>query len=130
MNTVTKYTNEHRLEIEGQIDLSAAAAVSDSRVSGATVAKTAVGTYTVTFPASMGITLVDVVKAVAAFSGTTVPAGATGARVYSVALDSSNNLVITLKTMASPTTGADADTTAAVTLNFSVVLRTANLDAW
>lgn len=121
-NTVTRYINEHRLEIEGQIDLSAGAAVTASRVSGATVAKSATGTYTVTFPASMGLNIVELLDARSNFSGT-VPATATGTRVSTVALNAAGDLVITLKTMASPNTGADTDTTAATTLNFRVVIR-------
>lgn len=130
MNTVTRYQNEHRWEIEGQIDLSAAAAVSASRITGATVSKTAVGTYTVVLSGSKALKLVEILDQRVNFANG-VPAGATGCRISSIAQDSNTDAVtITIKTMASPTTGADTDTTAATTLSFKVTLRVGKMGAW
>lgn len=130
MNTVTRFWNEHRLEIEGEIDLTAGAAVSASRGTGMTVSKSATGTYTVVLSGSKAIKLVEVLSRQVNFSGT-VPATATGCRISSITQDSNTDAItITIKTSASPTTGADTDTTAATTLSFRVVLRVGKMGAW
>lgn len=125
----SKFMNEHRLELEGEIDLSAVAAVTAHRGTG-TAAKTAAGTYTVTIPAAIadGLPLVETLKRDVQFAGT-VPATATGCRISSVAKNAAGDLVITFKTSASPTTGADTDTTAATSLSYSVVFRTQKMTA-
>lgn len=126
----SKFMNEHRFEMEGEIDLSAAAAVTAYRGLG-TAAKTAVGTYTVTIPGAIGqgLMVVELLKRAITFAGT-VPAAATGCRIVSVVQSASDgSIVITIKTSASPTTGADTDTTAATTLSFSVVWRTQKMTA-
>lgn len=132
-NIVSRFINEHRWEIEGQIDLSAAAAVTAFRGSAMTAAKTATGTYTVTIAGSEALKLVEILDSSVDFTGT-VPATATGCRISSVTQSSSGvanePIVITIKTMASPTTGADTDTTAATTLTFRVVLRVGKMGAW
>lgn len=118
--------NEGEWHIRGEIDLSAAAAVLANRGSNQVVAKTATGTYTVTVKGTQALKLVEILDRRVVFNGT-VPATALGCRISSVANGSgvnSDDVVITLKTMASPTSGADTDTTAATTLSFQVVIRT------
>lgn len=117
------FNNEGQWDIEGQIDLSAAAAVVASRGSNATVTKTATGTYTVVLPGSLGILMFEILNATTFYSGT-VPAAALGNRVASVVQSAADgSITITLKTSAAATSGADTDTTAATTLNYRVALR-------
>ena len=121
------YQNEWRWVIEGEIDLSAAAAVSAGRGTDMTFTKTATGTYTAVIKGSKGLKLVEILDRRVTFNGT-VPAAATGCRISGVTQDTStDDITITIKTMASPTTGADTDTTAATTLSFKVVLRTGKM---
>lgn len=110
--------------IRGQVDISAGAAVTATRGTGMSTTHPAAGTYTVTV-AQCNLTLIEVVSAMACFSGT-VPATALGVRVNTVVQNADLSLTIGLKTMANATTGADTDTTAATTLNFQVVLRGSN----
>lgn len=130
-NTVTTFLNERRMEIEGQIDLSAAAAVSAGRGTGMTFTKTAAGTYTAVIAgAFFAGKLVEILDSSANFSGT-VPATALGVRVSSITQDANTDAVtITLKTSAQATTGADTDTTAATTISFRCVLRVGKMGAW
>lgn len=130
-NKTSTYTNERRLEIEGQIDLSAAAAVSAGRGTGFTFTKTAAGTYTAVLAgAFVAGKLVEILDESANFANT-VPATALGVRISSIAQDSTTDAItITLKTSALPTSGADTDTTAATTLSFRCVLRVGKMGAW
>lgn len=123
------FQNEGSWRIEGQIDLSAAAAVTAGRGTDMTFTKTATGTYTAVIKGSKGMKLVEVLDSAVNFSGT-VPATAVGCRVSGVAQSSStDDITITIKTMDGVTTGADTDTTAATTLSFRVVIRTVKMGA-
>lgn len=130
-NTVTRYSNEHRYEIEGQIDLSAGAAVTATRGTGLSAVKSATGTYTVTLAGPAAIKLVEILHASSNFSNG-VPTTALGSRVSSITQtsnDTSDPIVIVVKTSATAG-GADTDVTAATTLNFRVVLRVGTMTAW
>lgn len=118
--------NEGEWHIRGEIDLTSAAAVSTIRGSNQVAAKTATGTYTVTVKGTQALKLVETLDERVVFART-VPATALGCRISSVANGTgvnSDDIVITIKTMALPTSGADTDTTAATTLSFQVVIRT------
>lgn len=115
--------NEFEWHIRGQVDLDSSAAVTANRGTGQTAAKTATGTYTVTVKGSQALKLVEILDQRVNFANT-VPASATGCRISSITQSAtSDDVVITIKTMASPNTGADTDTSAATTLSFQVVLR-------
>lgn len=116
------HNNESEWVIRGQFDINSSAAVTASRGSNATVTKTATGTYTVVLPGALGLPLVELLQATATYSST-VPATALGVRVSSVAQATDGTITITVKTMASATSGADTDGTAATTINYDVVIR-------
>lgn len=137
MNTNTKFLNSGRLEIEGSFDLSAAAAVSTisqpdgstktCRGENMTCAKNTTGTYDVTVKLASSLDgqpvfqPVELLNASASIVAATV-AVALSARVSAVAKDSNGNLKITVIT--AQTSGAAADTTAAITVCFSVAIGT------
>lgn len=116
------HLNSGTLAIEGQIDLNSSAAVIANRGDHQTAAKTGTGVYTVTIPASLGITFSAILSQSANYCNT-VPATALGVRVSAVALDSSGNLVITITTSSAATSGSDTNGTAATTISFRVLLQ-------
>lgn len=123
MTNTARIQNEFEWQIRGQADISAAAAVTAYRGTNQVVTKTAVGTYTVVVKGNEALKLVELLNEQAWFSST-VPAGATGVRVASVVQSSTtDDITITLKTMASPNTGADTDLSAATKINWDVVIR-------
>lgn len=130
MNATSIFQNEHRWVIEGQVDLSAAAAVGDSRGTNMVWARTAVGTYTCTVKGTTATRMYEALKASAFLSDAATLAGALEARISGIAqaTDGTDDVVITVLTCNE--TGAAADTTAAVTLNIDVVLRTTPMTAW
>ena len=136
MNLVTKFHNSARYVIEGSFDLSAGAAVQNItdgvetktvRGEGMSVAKNGTGTYDVTVKLASSLDGKPVFQPVellygnANFIGTTL-ATTLDARIKSVALDTSGNLVISVIT--AQTTGAAADTTGAITVAFQVIVAT------
>lgn len=138
MNTV--FHNDYRYEIEGSFDLSAAAAVltisypagqtKTVRGKGMSVVKNGTGTYDVTVKLSSTVSgptfqSVELLDADAKIVATTV-ATALDARVASVLLSTAGDLVIKVQT--TQTTGAAADTTAAVTVSFQVCICYARMD--
>lgn len=132
-NTVTRYTNEHRYEIEGQIDLNSSAAVIAVRGTGLSAVKSATGTYTVTLAGPSALKLVEVLDQRSNFAGG-APVTALGTRISSItqtSTDTNDPITIVIKTTATAGgSGADTDGTAAVTLSFRVVLRVGKMTAW
>lgn len=123
MNRSAYVQNEFEWQIRGQIDLNASAAVIANRGTNQTAAKTAVGTYTVVVKGNEALKLVEILQTQANFAYT-APATALGVRIASVVQSSTtDDITITFKTSANPTSGADTDTTAATTISFVVVLR-------
>lgn len=128
------FNNLNRLEIEGTFDLSAAAAVNTiSYPAGQTktvrgenmsVVKNGTGTYDVTVklsstisgPTFQAVELLDGQANIIAVAVATV----LDCRIASVALSTAGDLVI--KVITAQTTGAAADTTAAITVGFRVVV--------
>lgn len=123
MTNMQMIQNEYEWHVRGQIDLSAAAAVTANRGTNQVAAKTAAGTYTVTIKGNHGLKLVELLDARANFC-LGAAAGALGVRVQSVTQTSgTDDIVITLKTTAQATSGADTDVSGAVTVSFQVVMR-------
>jgi predicted site-specific integrase-resolvase len=128
-NTSTVYQNEHRWDIEAAVDLSAAGAVGAQRGTNCVWAKTGTGTYTCTVKGATSLKFVEILRAGAQLRATTL-ATVLSARVSTItqATDGSDDVIITVIT--AQTTGAAADTTAAVTLEIDVVLRMRPMGAW
>lgn len=140
MNVVSKFNNEGRFVIEGSFDLSAAAAVQNItagvvtktvRGQNMSVVKNGTGTYDVTLKLASSLDGKPIFQPVELLYGNANLIGATvatvlDARIASVALDTSGNLVI--KVITAQTTGAAADTTGAITVAFMVVLATTRQD--
>lgn len=139
-NYNTVFHNDARYEIEGSFDLSAAAAVltisypagqtKTVRGKGMSVVKNGAGTYDVTVKLSSTISgptfqSIELLDADAKLVAVTV-ATALDARVASVALSTAGDIVI--KVLTTQTTGAAADTTAAVTVSFQVVFCYTRMD--
>lgn len=130
-NQVQLYNNLSTHVIEGEFDLSAAAAVTAVRGDSIKVTKeAAAGTYTVRLLArSQGSPpLVQIVNRHAELCNGT-PAGALGARVMGGIVESTSqfhkDLLFTILTTAGAgNSGAAANTTAAVTVSFRIVIRT------
>lgn len=124
MNITTVFQNDHRWQIEGEFDLSAAAAVTAVRGDGMTVTKSATGTYTVVISGVKALKMYEVLNRGVNYFGT-APATALGVRVHSLvqATNGTDDITLVLKTTALPTSGADTDGTAAVGVAFRLVLR-------
>lgn len=136
----TVFHNDGRYEIEGSFDLSAGAAVSTItypagqtktvRGKGMTAVKNGTGTYDVTVKLSSTISgptfqSIELLDADAKLVATTV-ATALDARIASVLLNTAGDIVI--KVLTTQTSGAAADTTAAVTVSFQVVFCYVRMD--
>lgn len=128
MTTQQTLENEAEWSIKGQIDLDTDASVLANRGSNQTVEKTATGEYTVTIKGTANLKLVEMLNERCNFSRAT-PATAKGCRVDDVSQDTStDDVTIVLKTTANAEgSGADTDTTGAITLNYEVVIRTAKM---
>jgi hypothetical protein len=141
MTKDSKYLNSNRLEIEGMFNLSASAAVNNivnpdgsiKTVTGEFMScvKTGTGTYQVTVKSASSesgavFQPVEILNADADLMATTL-AVALSARVSAVGLDANGNILITIIT--AQTTGAAADTTAAVSVTFDVVICTQRMAA-
>ncbi len=126
-NSITHNAGEY--VIRGQVDLSAGAAVVATRGDNLVTVKAATGSYNVTMKGVNAVRLVEILDGRANFMGT-VPATALGVRVNTVTQTAgTDDVVINLRTMALPTSGADTDTTAATTVSFQVVIRTLKMGA-
>lgn len=123
MTNVQMIQNEFEWVIRGEIDL-AVAAVTANRGSNQVAARTGVGTYTVTIKGNHGLKLVEILERQVSWQGA-VPTTALGCRISSVVQTAgTDDIVITIKTMANPTSGADTDNTVtSPTLSYKVVLR-------
>jgi hypothetical protein len=132
LNNRVVHLNPGKFEIEGSFDLTSGAAVTTLTVGLGTktvrgqhmsVVKNTTGTYDVTVKLASTLDgqpvfqAVELLDADAHIIATTV-ATALDARVASVTIDTSGNMVIRVLTV--QTTGAAADTTAAITVSFDV----------
>lgn len=127
--TNQNYTqNEGEWSIRGQIDLSAAAAVTANRGTNQVAAKTATGTYTVTVKGTANLKLVEMLDQRVAFANG-APVTALGCRISSVTQTAgTDDIVITIKTtLTAGGSGADTDVTGATTLSYEVVIRIAKM---
>lgn len=129
MTLATVFNNEFEWVLRGEVDLNASAAVTAVRGTNFTVVKTGTGTYTVTLKNTSALQIVEILHRDANFSGSSLPATATGVTLTTVTqnLPNTSDVVITLVTTANPTTGAATDTTAACTIDFEAVLRIGRL---
>lgn len=128
------FQNFGTLRVEGSFDLSAGAAVlsitypggvtATCRGDNLTCVKNGTGTYDVTLKGTTALKLVELLRADASILATTV-ATALDARVASVlqAGGSAGDDII-IKVLTIQTSGAAADTTGAITVNFEAVIRT------
>lgn len=133
----SKFWNHERLEIEGTFDLSAAAAVlvltypggstKTVRGIGMSVVKNGTGTYDVTCKASSTLgpvfQPVELLDGQANFIGLTLGTDL-DARIQSVTTVAATGDLL-IKVITAQTSGAPADTTAAITVAFHVVIATA-----
>ena len=125
MTNVQIIQNEGEWTVKGQLDLDTDASILATRGTNMTATKTATGEYSVVIKGTANLKLVEMLQERSNFSGAE-PAGAIGNRVESVtqASDGTDDITIVLKTtLLAGGVGADTDTTAAVTLNFEVVIR-------
>lgn len=123
MNNVAIFQNEFEWHVRGSIDLSAAAAVTAIRGTNMTATKTGTGAYSVVIKGNSALKLYEVISSHAEYSGANAPATALGVRVVSVTQAATDDITIVLNTTALPTSGAATDGTAAVTVNFEVIIR-------
>lgn len=125
-NTVTVFGNSHRFEMEGQCDISAAAAVTATRGQGASGARSAAGVYAVTIKNPGELKLVEVLHAEASLMDATVGT-VKDVGVVSLAQDSeSGDITMTFRTV--DAAGANVDeATSALTVSWSFVIRTARM---
>ena len=126
-NSVSVQNNLNALDIEGELDLSAAAAVSAVRGDSLTATKTGVGTYVVRVNArDQGYPMVFETLNRSANYVNTTPATALGVKMTTVAPEATTgDILITLVTTATAGgTGAAADTTVAATIAFRAKVRT------
>lgn len=135
------HLNPGKLIIEGSFDLTSGAAVSTiSNPDGSTktvrgqhmsVAKNGTGTYDVTVKLASSLDgqpvfqPVEILYADANLYGTPL-GGAFEARISAVAKDANGNIKVTVKTMSAA--GADADTSAAITVCFKAEIDYARMD--
>lgn len=119
------FNNYARLVIEGQVDLSSAGAVSETRGDGLTCTKTDTGEYTMVYKAGGGLKLVTELKAQATMKDKN---GAATARVdvTSVSQDSNTDSISIVFETNDGSAAADEDT-AAFTVNVEVVVQTVNM---
>lgn len=125
-NNTAIYGNSATFRMEGQTDISAAAAVSATRGGGASTAKTATGVYKVTITNPSELRLVTKLNAHATLEdaavGTVKDAG-----LVSLAQNSTTGAFeLTFRTV--DAAGADVDeATDALTVNWSFVIQTAKM---
>lgn len=114
--------------INGELDLSAAAAVVALRGDNMTATKTGTGQYTVVLKNSGALQLVELLNREANFTGATRPASALGVSLDTVVQSTTTgDITIVITTLTNPTSGAAADGSAAVTVSFGLIIRTCKL---
>lgn len=125
MTGESTFNSYARVEVEAQVDLSAAGAVSAVRGDGITCTKTDTGEYTLTLKAGGGLKLVQKLKA----AGTIEDASACAtARIDIVDVDQdadSDDVTVVFETN-DGTSAADEDT-AALTVNIELVFQSARM---
>jgi hypothetical protein len=129
-NIVGVINNAFTWSLNGELDLSAAAAVVAVRGDNYTATKTGTGTYTIVVKNSGALQLVHLLNREANFTGATLPATALGVTLTTVTQSATTgDITITLLTTALPTSGAATDGTAAVTISFGVIIRIGQLNS-
>ena len=124
------YNNEGSWVIQGELDVTAGAAVSAIRGSNLSAVKGTAGQYLITLKNSGALQLVELLNREANFAGATRPATALGVCLDTVVQNATTgDILITVTTLASATSGAATDGTAAVTISFGVVIRYIKLGA-
>lgn len=128
MSNITQVINNaFTWSIQGEVDLSSAAAVVANRGDNMVVTKTGTGTYTIVVKNSGALQLVEIIRRSANYC-ITVPATATGCNISTVTQSTTTgDITINLNTTASPTFGALTDGTAATTIAFEVIIRIGRL---
>lgn len=117
------FNNVFSWRLEGEVDLSAAAAVLAVRGDNMTVTRTGPGSYSVVVKNSGALQLVESLNREAAFCGG-FPATASGVTMTTVTQSvTTGDITILLVTTAAPTNGAATDTTAATTIAFGATIR-------
>lgn len=126
-NKTTIYGNSARFEMEGQVDLSAAGAVSDYRGDGVTVAKNGTGLYDITVDNPAELELVEVLDCGASLVDTAVgTVKDVGVKTAPAKNSTSGSFTMTIRTV--DALGADVDEAAsALTVSFRFVIRTARM---
>lgn len=116
--------------IQGEVDLSAAAAVVAQRGDNLTFTKTGTGTYTCVYKNTGNLQLVKILNRVANFTGANAPATALGTAVTTVVQNATTgDITITFVTTALPTSGANTDGTVAVTVSVYAALQICQLNS-
>lgn len=114
--------------IEGELDISAGAAVVAIRGDGLSAVKGTTGQYLITLKNTSALQLVELLGREANFTGATFPATALGVTMTTVVQNATTgDITITLVTTANPTSGAPTDGAAAVTVAFECTIRTCKL---
>lgn len=114
--------------VQGELDLSAAAAVVAIRGDNLTATKTGTGAYSVVLKNSGALQVVELLGRDANFTGATRPATALGCCLDSVTQNATTgDITFVITTLALPTSGAATDGTAAVTVAFGAIIRTCKL---
>lgn len=110
--------------IEGELDLSAGAAVVAIRGDNMVAVKTATGQYTVTIKNSGALQVVELLNREASFTGTGRPVTALGVTLDTVIQNATTgDIAILITTLANATSGANTDGTAAVSISFGTTIR-------
>lgn len=114
--------------VQGELDLSAAAAVVAIRGDNLSATKTGTGQYTVVLKNSGALQVVELLGREANFTSATRPATALGCALDTVTQNATTgDISLVITTLANPTSGAATDGTAAVTIAFGTVIRTCKL---
>src|SRR5512139_1017637 len=126
-NKTTMYGNSARFEMEGQVDLSAAGAVSAYRGDGVTVAKNGTGLYDITVSNPSQLELVKVLHCDASLVDTAVgTVKDVGVKTTVAKNSTTGSFTMTVRTV--DATGADVDeATNGLTVSFSFVIQTARM---
>lgn len=126
-NHATVYGNSARYEMEGQVDLSAAGAVSAYRGDGVTVVKNGTGLYDITFLNPAQMQLVKVLHCTASLVDTAIgTVKDVGVKTPPALSATTGNFTMTVRTVNAA--GADVDeATDALTVSFGFVIQTARM---
>jgi hypothetical protein len=126
-NANTVYGNSARFEMEGQMDLSAAGAVSAYRGDGVTVAKNGTGLYDITVTNPAELSLVEVLHCSASLVDTAIgTVKDVGVKTAPAKDSTTGSFTMTVRTV--DAAGADVDEASdALTVSFSFVVRTARM---